>query len=71
MIGTNEDVTVTLPLSAVQDVLALFRDLTERTHELLTRNIAGSLTAIERSDLEMLVRSTEVGRILSMSLQGE
>jgi len=71
MSASHENVTVTLPMAAVQDMLALFHGLTERTRGLLSRNIAGSLTPIERSDLEMLVRSTEVGRILSMSLQGQ
>ena len=71
MAATNEDVTVTLPMTAVQDLLCLFQGLTERTRDLLTRNVASSLTAIERSDLEMLVRSTEIGRILSMSLHGQ
>lgn len=64
------DITITLPLAAVQDVLMLFSDLVGRTQGLLEPGSLGPLSPVQRSELEMLVRMTEAGRILSSSLQG-
>jgi hypothetical protein len=64
-----ESVTVTLPRSAVGDVLALSDALTDRMHELLERNTDGNLTAVERAELETLVKVSQFGQILSMALK--
>ncbi len=64
----DESVTVTLPRSAIQDVLSLSSDLNDRMHALLERNTDGNLTEVEKSELEILVRMTHVSQILSMSL---
>ncbi len=64
-----ESVTVTLPRAAVGDVLALSDALTDRMHELLERNTDGNLTAVERAELETLVKVSQFGQILSMALK--
>jgi hypothetical protein len=64
-----ESVTVALPRSAVRDVLTLSSDLHDRMHALLEQNTDRKLTAIERSELEALVRVAQIGQILSMSLR--
>jgi len=64
----GENITVTLPRSAVADVLSLSADLNDRMHALLERNTDGDLSDVEKSQLETLVRMTHVSQILSMAL---
>jgi hypothetical protein len=69
MASTTDAITITLPRSAVGDVVALSDSLTERMHELLERNTEVTLTAVERAQLETLVQMAQFGQILSMALQ--
>ena len=69
MSQTAESVTVTLPRSAVGGLLALSDALTDRMHELLERNTDANLTAIDRAELETLVKVSQFGQILSMALK--
>ncbi len=64
-----DTITVTLPRSAVTDVLSLSAELTDQMHALLERNTDGALNETEKSELEALVRVAQVGQILSMSIQ--
>jgi hypothetical protein len=69
MSTASDDVTITLPRSAVGDVLTLSAELTGRMHALLERNTDGALSVAERSELETLVRMAHFGEILSMALR--
>ena len=61
-------VTLTLPESAVGDVLVLSASLLERMHGLLERNADGPLGGMEREELETLVRMAQFGQIVAMAL---
>lgn len=65
-----EAVTLTLPRSAIADVVSLSASLQDRLHHLLERNTDGSLSPIEREELETLVHLAQFGQIVSMALQG-
>ena len=65
----GDSVTLTLPRSAVPDVISLSRTLLDRMHELLERNTDGGLSAYEREEVETLVLMAQFGQRLSMALQ--
>jgi hypothetical protein len=70
MSTASDDITITLPRSAVGAVLTLSAELTDRMHALLERNTDGVLSPAERSELETLVRMAQLSEILSMALRG-
>lgn len=69
MATTTDAVTLTLPRSAVPDVLSLSGALLDRLHELLERNTDGALSEAERRELETLVQVAHFGQIVSLALQ--
>lgn len=69
MSSTADEITITLPRSAVGSVMSLSANLTDRMHELLERNNDGALSDIEQAELETLVQMAEFGQIMSMALQ--
>jgi hypothetical protein len=70
MHGASDDITLTLPRSVVPDVVSLSDALTDRMHALLERNTDGTLSLVERTELETLVQMAQFGQILSMALRG-
>ena len=64
-----ESVTLTLPRSAVPDVVALSADLLGRVHELLEWNTDGAPSAIEHDELDTLVRMAHFGQVVSDALR--
>lgn len=64
-----EAITLTLPRSAVPDVVSLSTTLLNRMHALLERNTDGNLSAVEREELDTLVQMAQFGQIVSMALQ--
>jgi hypothetical protein len=68
MVAPNESVTLTLPRSAVDDVLSLSAKLTDRMHELLERNTDNALSPVEQEQLETLVHMAQFGQIFSMAV---
>jgi len=68
MSSTAESVTLTVPRSAVSDVLSLSAALLDRMHDLLERNTEGTLSPDEREALETLVQMAQFGQIVSMAL---
>lgn len=68
---TDDAVTVTLPRSAVGDVLSLSAALLDRMHDLLERNADGVLPAVEREELETLVQMAQFGQVVSMALRAQ
>jgi hypothetical protein len=64
-----DPITFSVPRAVATDILALSSELTDRMHALLERNTDGGLTAVEKSELETLVRVAEFGQIVSMALQ--
>ncbi len=71
MAALIETITVTLPRSAVGDVLALSNSLLERMHDLLEQNTDGSLNPLEREELKTLVEMAQFGQVLSIAIQGK
>ena len=69
MISADDSVTLTLPRSVVSDVVSFSADLLDRMHELLEHNTEGTLNALEREELQTLVRMAQFGQIVSMALQ--
>ena len=63
-----EAITLTLPRSAIPDVIQLSATLLDRMHGLLERNTDGTLSAIEREELDTLVKMAQFGQIVSMAL---
>jgi hypothetical protein len=66
---TADPVTVSVPRTLLSGVVELSRELSDRMHELLERNTDGQLGAMEKSELETLVRMAEFGEILSAIFQ--
>ena len=64
-----EPVTFTLPRSAIPDVITLSESLLRRMHDLLERNTDGALSAIEREELDTLVKMAQFGQIVAMALK--
>jgi hypothetical protein len=62
-------VTLTLPKSAIPDMVSLSATLLERMHELLERNTDGVLSAVEREELDTLVQMAQFGQIVSLALK--
>lgn len=69
MAATTDQVTLTFPKAAVNGVSEISADLLDRMHALLERNTDGSLSAIEKAELETLVRMTQFSELLSSALQ--
>jgi hypothetical protein len=69
MVAPSESVALTLPCSAVDDVLSLSAALIDRMHELLERNTDNALSPLEQEELETLVQMAQFGQIFSMALQ--
>ena len=69
MATTGDSVTLTLPRSAVGDVVSLAATLNDRMHELLERNTDGALSATERAELETLVQMAQFAQVISTALQ--
>lgn len=67
--AATEAVTLTLPRSALADVVSLSAGLLDRMHHLLERNTDGALSAVERDELETLVHMAQFGQIVSMALR--
>lgn len=67
--ATSECVTVSLPRSALPEVVSLSATLVERMHQLLERNTNASLTPLEREEVETLVAMAQFSQIVAMSLQ--
>ena len=65
----GDAVTLTLPRSAVADVIALSGTLHDRMHELLERKTDGPLSPFERDEVETHVLMAQFGQLLSMALQ--
>jgi hypothetical protein len=65
----GSDVVLTFPRSALPDVLALSDELTDRMHELLERNTDGSLSPIERAQLETLVHMAQFGQMIATAMR--
>lgn len=63
-----ETITVTLPRSVFRELPLMTADLLDRMHELLERNTDGSLSAMERSELETLVHMAQFAQILEMAV---
>lgn len=69
MTQLSDDVTLTLPRSAVPDVVTLSARLLDRMHELLERGTDDHLSPVEREELDTLVQMAQFGQIVSMALQ--
>ena len=69
MADPGEAVSLTLPRSAVSDVLTISAMLLDRMHELLERNTDGGLSILERQELETLVQMAHFGQILSAAVK--
>lgn len=67
-IEANE-ITLTFPRSALDDVLSLSDELNDRMHELLERNTDGSLAPVERAELATLVHMSQFGQLLALALR--
>ena len=68
MIQSADPITFSVPRKVLTDIVQLSAELTDRMHELLEKNTDGQLGAIERTELEALVRVAEFGQIVSMAL---
>ncbi len=64
-----ETMVLTIPRAMVPELPALSRTLTDRMHGLLERNTEGTLTAVEREELETLVEMAQFAQILAMAAQ--
>ena len=69
MLPASDSITITLPRPMLADIAGLSSELTDRMHAWLERNTDGTLNEIERSELQVLVRSAEFGQIVAMALQ--
>jgi hypothetical protein len=65
----EDSITVTLPASVAMQVPALAKPLVDRMHELLERNTEGQLSAIERDELEGLVRMAEFAELVAAAVR--
>ena len=64
-----ETVVLTLPRALVPELPSLSHGLNDRMHALLERNTEGSLSAIEREELETLVEMAQFAQLLAMAAQ--
>ncbi len=62
-----ETVVLTLPRAFVPELPVLSRGLNNRMHALLERNTEGTLSPIEREELETLVEMAQFAQILAMA----
>lgn len=69
MIQAADPVTLSVPRAVLSGIVSLSAELTDRMHELLERNTNGELNAIEKAELESLVRMAQFGQIVSMALE--
>jgi len=68
MSSSTSDIILTFPRSVAGDVATLSDDLRDRMHELLERNTDGTLSTLERSELEKLVQLAQFSQIVAMAL---
>jgi hypothetical protein len=68
---TAEAVTLTFPRSVIGGVMSISAKLVDRMHELLERNTDGSLSPLEREELETLVQMAEFSQLLSTALAAQ
>ncbi len=68
MIQLADPITVSVLRSVLTGIVQVSADLTDRMHALLERNTDGILNAVERSELETLVRIAQFGQVVSMAL---
>ncbi len=68
MAQVSDDVTLTLPRSAVPDVVSLSARLLDRMHEVLERETDDNLCSVEREELDTLVQMAQFGQIVSLAL---
>jgi hypothetical protein len=71
MASANESVLLSLPRSAVADVISMSDSLVERMHALLERNTDGELTDIEQEELETLTRMAQFGQVIALALRAQ
>lgn len=60
---------IPVPRSVAADVPVVADLLTDRMHELLERNTDGALNEVERAELDLLVRVTQITQVLSVALK--
>jgi hypothetical protein len=65
----GDAITLTLPRSAIPDVVALSEALLDRMHELLERNTDGRLSPVEREEVETLVLMAQFGQLISTAVR--
>ena len=70
MSDAAESLVVTIPRALVPDLLSLSSGLTDRMHGLLERNTEGTLSAVEREELETLVEMAQFAQILVSAVHG-
>ena len=66
-----DTLTLTVPRSAVGDIISISDSLLDRMHEMLERNTNGELSQPEREQLETLVQMAQFGQLISMALRGK
>jgi hypothetical protein len=70
MSSPAESVTFTIPRAIVPELPSLSQGLTDRMHRQLERNTQGAISAIEREELETLVKMAQFAQILAMAARG-
>ena len=65
----NDAVVLTLPRSAVPDVIALSGTLLDRMHQLLECNADAALSPVEQEEARTLVEMAQFGQIVALALQ--
>jgi hypothetical protein len=63
----NDAVVLTIPRSAVPDVIAMSGTLLDRMHELLERNADAALSPVEQEEAQMLVELAQFGQIVALA----
>jgi hypothetical protein len=66
MIQKSTPITLTIPEHIARELPQVSAEINDRMHELLERNTDGTLSALERRELETLVRMAHFGQILSL-----
>jgi hypothetical protein len=69
MPDSADTITLTFPSSIIAEVIALSDRLLDRMHYLLERNTGGTLSPIEREELNTLVRMAGFSEVLSTALR--
>jgi hypothetical protein len=66
-VSSSDTVTLRLPRALLPEIPVLAADLLDRMHELLERNTEGTLNALERAELETLVKMAEFAQLLALA----